>query len=94
MNRGLSFSDASKQFNLPKATIHRHYKDPALSSRPGPSYLLTSSEEDELNSYVKKFLKRGMPTRKADIVDAATVLLKRRNQKADIRPDMIKINCT
>ena len=86
---GLSFSNASDQFNIPKATIHRHFKDSTLSTRPGPSYLLSSSEENELIVYIEKFLKRGMPTRKGDILDSATILLKRRNQIAVARPGKI-----
>lgn len=83
------FSNASDQFNLPKATIHRHFKDSALSTRPGPSYLLSSSEANELIVYIEKFLKRGILVGipgKGDILDAATVLLKRRNQIAFVRP--------
>ena len=86
VNNGASYSSASKLFGVPKATVYRHHKDPFQSNCPGPTNILTKSEETELIAYIQKFTKRGMPTRRAEIVAGAVTLLKRRNSGSSVTP--------
>lgn len=77
----MSAYKASKQFSVPRTTLHDNLHSKYLSNKLGTKTLLTAEEELELKTWIFECAERGFPLSKPQVIQGGTVLLRRRTSK-------------
>lgn len=83
VNSGMSKKQAAKQFQVPRSTIQFRINNPdKINPRPGPSTVLTESEEKDIVNWIVQSSKKGFPRRKEDIQHSVSVFIKKSNRSS------------
>lgn len=71
-------------FNIPYTTLLRRFNHPEVKDKPGPNSALTEDEEEAIADWMIGCKERGVPPRTIDVIEAANMILKRRNGDANL----------
>lgn len=86
---GMSKKQAAKQFQVPRSTIQFRLKNPEKTNpRPGPSSVLTDTEENVLVNWIIQSSKRGFPRRKEDIQYSVSDFLRKAKRRSLFKNDL------
>ena len=79
---GTSISAASRTFNVPYATLHARVNGKYnIDVKPGPSSILTKSEEKDLVNWIFHLSKCGFPVTKEDLLDSVQNIVLKMKKK-------------
>lgn len=86
---GMSKKQAAKQFQVPRSTIQFRLRNPEKTNpRPGPSSVLTDTEENVLVNWIIQSSKRGFPRRKEDIQYSVSDFLRKAKRRSLFKNDL------
>lgn len=87
---GKTFYHASKEFNVPKTTLIRKYKeDFSCQKHKGAPSILGTQQEKYLSLWIEEMCERGFPITKNMLIDSVQLLVKElgvKNNFANGRP--------
>jgi len=84
---GMAVREASRKFDIPRATLQDRLHGRVLSGKSGPQTVLTAAEETKLVLYMMECGKVGFPLDKSDVKETVKNLL-----DDDGRPNPFKEN--
>ena len=91
IRNGLSYQKAEIKYKISKSTLHLYSIGKLkLGSRPGPSSVLTTAEEQKLVEYAVEMSHTGYDCTKQKILDMVQVMVEKSGQKnpfVNNRPD-------
>ena len=77
VNSGVPINTASREFNVPRSSLHSNVTQKYTKNRTGPSTIFSKEEEHALENWVLQMSKRGCPITKEHLINSVAILVKK-----------------